>query len=62
MAFQLTARVLPEYFPKTKPVLLEPVMKLEIEAADELPRYRGRRTHQPRRGLIIGTEMRRHDR
>ncbi len=42
-AFQICAQgCFRETFPKTKPVLLEPVMKLDIESPEKLPRcYRG---------------------
>ena len=57
MAFQLTAQeCFREYFLKMKPVLLEPVMKLEVEVPTSFQgTVAGELTS--RRGLIIGTEM-----
>jgi len=57
MAFQLTAQeCFREYFLKMKPVLLEPVMKLEVEVPTNFQgTVAGELTS--RRGLIIGTEM-----
>jgi elongation factor G len=57
MAFQLTAQeCFREYFLKMKPVLLEPVMKLEVEVPTAFQgTVAGELTS--RRGLIIGTEM-----
>ena len=50
MAFQVCARnCFRETFLKMKPVLLEPVMKLEVEVPGQLPRFGHRRTDQPPR-------------
>ncbi|MBM4001558.1 MAG: elongation factor G [Planctomycetes bacterium] len=57
-AFQTCARdAFREYFPRTKPALLEPIMRMEIECSD---------THQgpvvgditSRRGIVTSTDMR----
>ena len=56
MAFQLCARTgFREAFLKTKPVLLEPIMKLEVEVPSDFP---GAVTGElnKRRGLIVSTE------
>ncbi|MEC9094436.1 MAG: elongation factor G [Planctomycetota bacterium] len=58
MAFQIAARgCFAEYFPKTKPVLLEPVMKIEIECPEK---FQGDVVGDVtrRRGMIVSTEMR----
>jgi elongation factor G len=58
MAFQICARdCFREYFPKTKPALLEPVMKVEIEAPDQ---FQGSIVGDVtvRRGIIEHTEQR----
>jgi len=57
-AFQLcAARCFRETFPKTKPALLEPIMKFEIEAPD---RFQGAVTGDitGRRGIITSTDVR----
>ena len=57
MAFQLTAQeCFREYFMKMKPVLLEPIMKVEIEVPTN---FQGPVTGDviSRRGLIVSTEM-----
>lgn len=57
MAFKLAARgAMKEAVNKAKPVILEPVMKLEVSAPDE---FQGTVIGQinQRRGVIIGTEM-----
>jgi elongation factor G len=57
MAFQICARnCFNETFLKTKPVLLEPVMKLEVECPTV---FQGQVTGDliSRRGMILGTEM-----
>ncbi len=57
MAFQVCARnCFRETFMKTKPVLLEPVMKMEIEAPGE---YQGSIAGDlsSRRGIVLSTEM-----
>jgi elongation factor G len=57
MAFQICARnCFTETFLKTKPVLLEPVMKLEVECSTT---FQGAVTGDliSRRGMILGTEM-----
>ena len=57
MAFQLCARnCFSETFLKTKPVLLEPVMKMEVECPGE---FQGAVTGDliSRRGMILTTEM-----
>jgi elongation factor G len=57
-AFQICAQgCFRETFPKTKPVLLEPVMKLEIESPEH---YQGAIVGDvtSRRGMILSTEMR----
>jgi len=57
MAFQTCARnCFRETFMKTKPVLLEPVMKVEIETPAE---FQGSVTGDlsSRRGIVMGTEM-----
>jgi elongation factor G len=57
MAFQICARnCFNETFLKTKPVLLEPVMKMEVECPTD---FQGAVTGDliSRRGLIMGTEM-----
>jgi len=58
MAFQICAKdCFREYFPKTKPVLLEPIMKMEIECPTE---YQGTVSGEliSRRGIIMSTDMR----
>ncbi len=58
MAFQICAKdCFREYFPKAKPVLLEPIMKVEIECPTE---YQGNVSGEivSRRGLIVSTDMR----
>lgn len=58
MAFQIAARgCFAEYFPKTKPVLLEPIMKIEIECPEK---FQGDIVGDVtrRRGMIVSTEMR----
>jgi elongation factor G len=58
MAFQICARdCFREFFPKTKPVLLEPIMKLEVECPGQ---FQGSVSGNiiSRRGLIICTDMR----
>ncbi len=57
MAFQICARnCFRETFLKTKPVLLEPIMKVEIEVPSQ---FQGPVTGEltSRRGLIVSTEM-----
>jgi elongation factor G len=57
MAFQICAKdCFREYFPKTKPVLLEPVMRLEIEAPES---FQGGIVGDitSRRGIIESTDM-----
>ena len=50
MAFQICARdCFRETFLKMKPALLEPIMKLEVEVPDDLPRLGHRRSDQPPR-------------
>jgi elongation factor G len=46
-----------EYFPKTKPVLLEPIMKIEVECPEQ---FQGTVTGNlvSRRGLVVGSENR----
>ncbi len=58
MAFQICAKdCFREYFPKAKPVLLEPIMKVEIECPVE---YQGNVSGEvvSRRGLIVSTDIR----
>ncbi len=58
MAFQICAKdCFREFFPKTKPVLLEPIMKMEIECPTE---YQGTVSGEliSRRGIILSTDMR----
>src|SRR5262245_11202349 len=58
MAFQICAKdCFREYFPKTKPVLLEPIMKIEVECPEQ---FQGAVTGNlvSRRGLVVGTENR----
>jgi elongation factor G len=58
MAFQICARdCFRENFPRTKPVLLEPIMKLEVECPGQ---FQGAVSGNiiARRGLIICTDMR----
>jgi elongation factor G len=57
MAFQICARdCFREYFPKTKPVILEPVMKVEIEAPEN---FQGGIVGDitSRRGIIESTDV-----
>jgi elongation factor G len=57
MAFQLTAQeCFREYFMKMKPVLLEPIMKVEIEIPTQ---FQGAVAGElnSRRGLILSTDM-----
>ena len=57
MAFQIAAKdCFREYFPKTKPVLLEPVMRVEIEAPES---FQGGIVGDitSRRGMIESTDM-----
>lgn len=56
-AFQLCAQgCFREMFPKTKPVLLEPIMRMDIECPEE---YQGTVAGDlnARRGVIMGTDM-----
>jgi elongation factor G len=46
-----------EYFPKTKPVLLEPMMKVEVEVPSEFQGPVGGDIAS-RRGMILGSESR----
>ena len=58
MAFQIAARgCFAENFPRTKPVLLEPIMKIEIECPEK---FQGDVVGDVtrRRGMIVSTEMR----
>lgn len=58
MAFSTAAKgCFREYFPKTKPVLLEPVMKIEIECPEK---FQGDVVGDVtrRRGMIVSTDMR----
>lgn len=58
MAFQICARdCFKEYFPKAKPVLLEPVMRVEIETPEE---FQGSIVGDltSRRGIIESTDIR----
>jgi elongation factor G len=57
MAFQVCAQTtMRETFPKTKPMLLEPVMKIEIECPSQFQgSVVGNLTS--RRGLVIATEV-----
>ena len=58
MAFQICAKdCFREYFSKTKPVLLEPIMRMEIECPGE---YQGNVSGElvSRRGMIVSTDMR----
>lgn len=58
MAFQIAARgCFAENFPKTKPVLLEPIMNIEIECPEK---FQGDVVGDVtrRRGMIVSTEMR----
>lgn len=58
MAFQVCAQTtMRETFPKTKPMLLEPVMKIEIECPSQ---YQGSVVGNltSRRGLVLATEIR----
>ncbi|MGD0901048.1 MAG: elongation factor G [Thermoguttaceae bacterium] len=57
LAFQTCARTaMRENFPRTRPVLLEPVMKIEIECPGQFQgSVVGNLT--ARRGMVIGTEM-----
>ncbi|QDU61886.1 Elongation factor G [Planctomycetes bacterium Pan216] len=58
LAFQICAQdCFREYFPKTKPVLLEPVMKVEIEVPTEFQGAVGGDVSS-RRGMIMGSESR----
>ncbi|MBX3416744.1 MAG: elongation factor G [Pirellulaceae bacterium] len=57
MAFQICAKdTFREYFPKTKPVILEPVMRVEIEAPEQ---FQGGIVGDitSRRGIIESTDM-----
>ena len=57
MAFQICAQTaMRETFPKTRPVLLEPVMKVEIECPSQ---FQGSVVGDltARRGMVLGTEM-----
>jgi elongation factor G len=56
MAFQICGKdCFREYFPKTKPVLLEPIMKIEVECPEQ---FQGTVTGNlvSRRGLVVGSE------
>lgn len=58
MAFQICARdCFKQYFPKTKPALLEPIMRLEIETPEE---FQGAIVGDltSRRGIIESTDIR----
>jgi elongation factor G len=58
MAFQICAKdCFRQYFPKTKPVLLEPIMKIEVECPEN---FQGTVTGNlvSRRGLVVGSENR----
>lgn len=58
MAFQIAARgCFAENFPKAKPVLLEPIMKIEVECPEK---FQGDVVGDVtrRRGMIVSTEMR----
>lgn len=58
IAFQICAKdCFREYFPKMKPVLLEPVMKVEIECPSEFQGSVGGEIAS-RRGMIMGSETR----
>lgn len=58
LAFQICAKdCFREYFPKTKPALLEPVMKVEIEVPTEFQGSVGGEISS-RRGMIMGSESR----
>ncbi len=57
-AFQICAQgCFREYFPKTRPVLLEPIMRLEVECPEP---FQGSVTGDltSRRGIIVSTDMR----
>jgi elongation factor G len=58
MAFQICAQTaMREAFPKTRPVLLEPVMRIEIECPSQFQgQVVGNLTS--RRGLVLSTEAR----
>ena len=61
MAFQICARnCFRETFPKTKPVLLEPVMKIEIECPTQFQGLGGRRIDQPPRHDRVDRGERQH--
>jgi elongation factor G len=58
MAFQICAvSCFREYFPKTRPALLEPIMKVEVEAPEQ---FQGAIVGDitSRRGLIVATGAR----
>jgi len=58
MSFQIAAKdCFKEYFPRTKPILLEPVMKVEIETPEQ---FQGSIVGDvtSRRGIIAATNMR----
>ena len=58
MAFQICAKdCFREYFPKTKPALLEPIMKVEIEVPTEFQGPVGGEISS-RRGVIMGADAR----
>ncbi len=57
-AFQTCAQTcFREYFPKTRPVLLEPIMRVEVECPEQ---FQGQVTGDltSRRGIIVSTDMR----
>ncbi len=56
MAFQLASRfAFRDVYPKAKPIVLEPIMKLEVEGPTE---FQGNyvKTIMQRRGTIVGTQ------